>query len=66
LPSLASFRGVQVLIYGDGDLKVAIDLTSFDPVRIPAFKSRSIEVEIVGTVYVRSVALATTVAELHQ
>lgn len=66
LPSLASFRSVQVLIYGDGVLQVAIDMTSFDPVRIPAFKSRSIEVEIVGTVYVRSVALATTVAELHQ
>jgi hypothetical protein len=66
LPSLGSLRSVQVIVYGDGEQQVAIDMTSFDPVRIPAFKSRSIEVEIVGTVYVRSISLATTVAELHQ
>lgn len=67
VPPLASIRSVQVTFYGDGKkIDPALDITTFDPVRIMPFKSRTLEVEITGTLNIRSVAVATTVAELHQ
>ena len=66
LPPEASVREAQVLIYGDGDLQTTLSISSFDPVRIPPFKSRTLEILIRGNMSVRSVAMATTVPELHQ
>lgn len=66
VPPLASFRSAQVLLY-DGDvLKAALTIGSWDPVRIPPFRSRELTVEIRGDVNVRSVVLATTVMELQE
>lgn len=67
IPPVASTRFAQVILYADGEkVDPSLTITSFDPVRIPPFKSRAIEVEVVGNLNIRSVALATTVAELHQ
>jgi hypothetical protein len=66
LPTSASTRAVAVEIYGDGVLKTTLNMTSFDPVRIPPFKSRTVEVSIQGNIDVRSIALATTQIELRQ
>lgn len=66
LPQGASARSVQVQLYGDGDLKTTLNLTSFDTIRVPSFKSRDLEVVVRGTINVRSVVLATTVPEVHQ
>lgn len=64
VPQLASARSVQVLLYGDGELKATISVTSARPIRLPAFKSRDFEFKIVGNVDVRSISFATTVAEV--
>jgi hypothetical protein len=67
VPPLASVRSAQVTLYADGvKITPSLDMTTFDPIRIPPFKSRAIEVQVTGTLNVRSVALATTVTELHQ
>jgi hypothetical protein len=66
LPTSASTRAVAVEIYGDGVLKTTLNMTSFDPVRIPPFKSRTVEVSVQGNIDVRSIALATTQIELRQ
>ena len=66
LPTSASTRAVAVEVYGDGVLKTTLNMTSFDPVRIPPFKSRTIEVSVQGNIDVRSIALATTQIELRQ
>lgn len=65
LPDAGSARTVQVLIYGDGDLKATFNMESFDPVRIPPFKSRDIEFKITGNIHTRALTLATTVPELY-
>lgn len=65
LPPSASSRTAQVLIYGDGVLQTTLNLTSFDAIRIPSFKTRDIEIVVRGNISVRSVTLATTVQELH-
>lgn len=66
LPAEASARTAQVMLYGDGELQTTLTITSWDPVRIPPFKSRELEIKIVGNMSVRSVALATTAIELRQ
>ena len=66
IPPPAAAREAQILIYADGDLATTLVVSSFDPVRIPPFKSRTVEVQIRGNISIRSVALATTVPELHQ
>jgi len=65
LPQRESLRAVQVLLYGDDELKATFNMTSWDPVRIPPFKCRALEFKIIGTIYTRSLTLATTVQELH-
>lgn len=67
VPGQASTRYAQVMIYGDdGELEATVTPTSYDPVILPPFKSREIEIEIVGNIPVRSVTLATTIEELKQ
>jgi hypothetical protein len=57
---------VSVKIFGDnGELKTTLTVASFDPVRIPPFRAREVQVELVGTMNVRSVMLATSVPELR-
>jgi hypothetical protein len=55
---------VQVIIFGDGQQVSQSSLYSIDVVRLPPFKSRAIEIQLVGNIDVRSVAVATTVQEL--
>jgi hypothetical protein len=55
---------VQVIIFGDGLQVSQSSLYSSDVVRLSPFKSRAIEIQLVGTIDVRSVAVATTVQEL--
>ena len=64
-PPTAGARQAQVLIYGDGTLKATLLVSNWNPVRIPPFRSRDIEVQINGNISVRSVSLATSVTELH-
>lgn len=66
LPLLADVSTVQVLIYCEGELVSTSDMRSFDPMRLAPFKGRTIEVEIVGSVDTRALAMATTVPELAQ
>jgi hypothetical protein len=66
LPTLASERSVQVFVYADGVLVAQPTLTSFDPVRLPSFRCREVEVKLFGNTPVRSVSMATTVLELRQ
>lgn len=55
-----------VKIYGEGTLVSTTTVSSLDPVRIAPFKYRWYEIEVDAKIPVRSVAIATTVAELHQ
>lgn len=64
VPPLGNVGTVQVLIYCDGDLVSTSDMRSFDPIRLAPFKGRALEIEIVGSVDARTVAIATTVPEL--
>jgi hypothetical protein len=56
---------VQVVIYGD-DHNVVANLTPYtlDPIRVPPFKCRQLELAILGNINVRSLHLATTIEEL--
>jgi hypothetical protein len=65
LPPPASSRTIQVVLYGDdGDLMANLSPGSLDPIRIPPFKSRELEVSILGNIDVRSLHMATTIEEL--
>jgi hypothetical protein len=66
IPTVGSTRSVAVEIFGDGVLKTTLNMASFDPVRIPPFKSRAVEVSIQGNINIRSVKLATTQPELRE
>ena len=59
-------RYITIKIYADGVLKYTANITSQEPVRLPAgFKAYNWEVEILGNVPVRSVAMASTMSELR-
>ena len=65
LPHPASGRTLQIKLYGDdGEFRVNLQPFSLDPIRVPPFKSREFEIEILGNINVRSVKLATTMEEL--
>lgn len=71
LPRVVSARRLQVTLFGDDtdqdgllDHMVTLDLFSLDPIRIPAFKSRELEVQITGNIDVISLHMATTMEEL--
>ena len=66
IPTVSNERTVQCAIYGDGKLVSTTTFYNFDPVRLPPFKSRSVEIMLYGNVSVRSIAIATTVPELHE
>ena len=66
VPPLAVIRTAKVSLYSEGTKFAELDVTSFNPVRIPPFKARDIEIEIEGNINVRSVRLATTVSELYE
>jgi hypothetical protein len=65
LPPESSNKLVQVLFFGDGELSSSHNLTSLDPVRMAPFRSRALEVKIIGNVEVTALEVATTVAELR-
>jgi hypothetical protein len=71
LPQLVSARSLQVVLYGedldnDGNPDLMANLSPFnrDPIRVPPFKSRMLEIAILGNINVRSLTLATTMEEL--
>jgi hypothetical protein len=64
-PELASSRTAQVVIYGDGEVVANVTLDSLDPIRLPPFKARELELAIFGNVYVRSLHIASTMEELR-
>jgi hypothetical protein len=65
LPSLATGRTVQVILWGDdGEVRANLQPLNLNPIRIPAFKSRELEVSILGNINVRSLHMATTIEEL--
>jgi hypothetical protein len=64
IPPFAALLTAQVMIYGDEQLKVTMSFSDFGCHRIPAFKSKTIEMAINGTVSIRSVSIATTVQEM--
>lgn len=67
LPTMADTLSATVALYGErGRHMMTLSISSPDPVRIPPFKSREIEVRISGTLNVQSIALATTFPELTQ
>jgi hypothetical protein len=68
---LVSARSLQVVLYGedldnDGNPDLMANLSPFnrDPIRVPPFKSRMLEIAILGNINVRSLTLATTMEEL--
>lgn len=65
-PEQASSRTVQVILYGDGEVVGTISFDSLDPIRLEPFKCREFEFAILGNVFVRSFAVATTIDELKQ
>lgn len=59
-------RAIQVVVYGDNGAVVAgLTFTSFDPVRLPPFRAREMQILLSGNANVRGVALASTVYELR-
>lgn len=65
LPHAASSKWVKVFVYADRKEVCAITITAFDPVRLPPFKCRELEVKLTGNTSVRSITFATSVPELH-
>lgn len=62
-----SSSSVTVYVYGDnGTLQATLTVSAFDPVRLPAFRSRELQFKLTGTANVRSVSMATSVAELRE
>lgn len=66
VPQPATARSVQVQVYADDKLVSEPVVTSFDPVRLPPFRCREVEVRLIGNTPVRSVAMATTTLELRR
>jgi hypothetical protein len=65
LPQRGSSRTLQVVLRGDdGIVHANLQPFSLDPFRIPPFKSRQLEITILGNVNVRSLHMATTMEEL--
>lgn len=63
-PSFATTRNITVIILADDVPVASIQPTSFDPIRMPPFKARTLEIKILGNANVRSVVVATHVSEL--
>lgn len=65
VPMAASLLSVSVTIWADQVNIGTIQLTSFDPVRLPAFKARELYFTISGNLNTRAITLATSVEELE-
>jgi hypothetical protein len=61
LPPDNAIRNVVVTLYGDEELIGVFNMTSFDPIRLPAFRARSLYFVVTGNVYTTSISFATTV-----
>lgn len=58
---------INIKVYADGVKQYDANVTSSDPVRLPAgFKAVNWEIEVLGNVPVRSVLLASTMTETKQ
>ena len=66
LPAPAASRSVTVTISGEGVVLQTVQVSTWLPVRLKPFKVRDIAVQIEGNINVRSIALATTQAELRE
>lgn len=65
IPSLADYRSVTAVVYADGVVVFSANIDSFDPVRMgDGFKASTWELEVTGNVPVKSIAVATSIAEL--
>lgn len=65
-PAPTTIRTINMSVYGDNGALVAnLAFTSFDPVRLPPFRARELQIQLTGNANVRGVALATTVPELR-
>lgn len=64
VPSPAATRYVTINVFSDGVQVASVSPLTMDPFRLPPFKGREIEVQILGNVDVRSVQMATTIGEL--
>lgn len=67
LPPDAASRTAVVRLYGEGGkLETTLTVSSWNPIRVPPFKSRQFEIEVVANMDVRSVEVATTMSEIIQ
>lgn len=64
-PDPGAVRFLQVLVYEGSQLLATMNMSSEDPVRLPPFKMREVEIELVGNIWVRALAIGTTVAEMR-
>jgi hypothetical protein len=59
-------RAIQAVVYGDdGTVVGSLSFTSFDPLRLPPFRCREMQVRLTGNANVRSFEMASTVPELR-
>lgn len=66
VPTLASTRNIQIIVYADDVQVYSTGVTNQEPVRLPVIgKSYVWEVKISGNVPVRSFAMATNIGELR-
>jgi hypothetical protein len=66
VPPAAASQSATLIIY-DEDLVVqcALTITTWDPIRVPSFKSRSFYIKLTGNTTIRSINLATSFSELR-
>jgi hypothetical protein len=67
IPEQGTNRFITVIVYADGEQIWASDVTSQDPIRLPAAKKGYVyEIRISGNTPVRMVAMASSIGELRQ
>jgi hypothetical protein len=67
IPSLVEAQSVQVYLYANNGLVASYDISSPEPLRIPASNKEYFwEVRLTGTVPLRSFRMATSIGELRQ
>jgi len=66
LPQPASAQFATVILLDEAnEVRATFSITSYNPVRIPPFRSRDLKVRITGTLPVRGIVLATSFSELR-
>ena len=67
IPPPSSSVSATILLIGEMDeTMAALTINSFDPIRVPAFKSRELKIKLTGNLSIRSVSLATSFRELRE